>query len=132
MKYEYLVSWIGYDEKTWEPVANLSDCTQVIADFERTQPPEERLSTRTKLWGKTSNLRAVDEVPNKQPPPVSPAVLGELPAFLPLSAAVFSWGPRDAESFTCDVHKAFEHIITWRKNVFKLPSGAAGKRFTQA
>jgi len=40
-------------------------------------------------------------------------------------------GPRDAAEFTSDILRAYELTCTWRKNVFKLPSGAAGKKFTQ-
>ncbi|MEO7176742.1 MAG: hypothetical protein ABI002_13220 [Saprospiraceae bacterium] len=65
-------------------------------------------------------------------PPVPPVILGELPAFPPLSRPTFTWGTRDAACFITDVNRAYEATTKWRKNVFKLPSGAVGKKFTQA
>ena len=33
---ELLIKWVGYEEKTWEPLANLTNCDQKIKDFRRT------------------------------------------------------------------------------------------------
>jgi hypothetical protein len=49
-----------------------------------------------------------------------------------MSPPVFKWSSRDASDFITDVERAYEVIIKWRKNVFKLPSGHSGKHFTQA
>ena len=57
---------------------------------------------------------------------------GELPPFPPLCAPTFKWGESDAVQFIDDVQRAYEQTVKWRKNVFKLPSGSSGKKFTQA
>ena len=57
---------------------------------------------------------------------------GELPPYLPMSAPTFKWGSRDGADFINDVDRAYEITTKWRKNVFKLPSGHAGKLFTSA
>ena len=57
--------------------------------------------------------------------------LGELPPFPPMAEPMFMWGAREGADFASDVHQAYELISTWRKNVFKLPSGTVGKKFTQ-
>ena len=44
----------------------------------------------------------------------------------------FKWGTKEAPEFIRDVNQAFDVIAKWRKNVFRLPSGSAGKHFTQA
>ena len=62
----------------------------------------------------------------------TPSTLGQLPPFSPCSSAIFKWGERDGLDFIADINKAFEITSKWRKNVFKLPSGATGKHFTQA
>ena len=41
-------------------------------------------------------------------------------------------GPKKRPKFIRDVNQAFDVIAKWRKNVFRLPSGSAGKHFTQA
>ena len=44
----------------------------------------------------------------------------------------FKWGEHDGKTFIKDVDFAYEITSKWRKNVFKLPSGQAGKSFTRA
>ena len=44
----------------------------------------------------------------------------------------FTWGSSDSSDFIADVERAYELTTTWRKNVFKLPSGLSGKLFTKA
>ena len=40
-----------------------------------------------------------------------------------------SWGDRTNEELRKIVDEMYEEIVFWRKNLFKLPSGAAGKRY---
>ena len=44
----------------------------------------------------------------------------------------FKWGTKEAPELIREVNQAFDVIAKWRKNVFLLPSGSAGKPFTQA
>ena len=36
---------------------------------------------------------------------------------------------RDAASFCDDLNTAYKEVIQWRRNVFDLPRGSAGKAF---
>ena len=38
-KVQYLISWRGYDQgsNSWEPVANLQQCRQLVEEFEMTR-----------------------------------------------------------------------------------------------
>ena len=62
--------------------------------------------------------------------PIPPAEDG-LPPFIKASKPDFQWGERSGEDFCNDINTAYDDIALWRKNVFKLPSGAAGKKFVQ-
>ena len=39
------------------------------------------------------------------------------------------WGEKSADVFIGDINNAYEKLVYWRKNVFKLPSGSSGKNF---
>ena len=41
----------------------------------------------------------------------------------------FQWGDIPGNEFVQIINKAYEKIVFWRKNLFKLPSGSAGKRY---
>lgn len=41
----------------------------------------------------------------------------------------FKWGERDGTAFTNDLDKAYEKIVFWKKNLFILPTGNAGKNY---
>ena len=56
----------------------------------------------------------------------------DLPPFNKITAPTFKWGSRDVVDFINDVDAAYLTIAKWRKNILKLPSGSAGKHFTQA
>ena len=47
--------------------------------------------------------------------------------FSPVTA--FLWGERDGTLFTDDLNVAYEKIVLWRKNLFMLPTGNAGKKY---
>ena len=44
-----------------------------------------------------------------------------------LAPLKFRWGEKDGNVVTNDINKSYEKIVFWRKNMFLLPSGAAGK-----
>ena len=158
MKAQYLVVWSGLpDEKAiWEDKEKLvsEGWEKSIEDFERTLPPEEQEVNRkkelqrkklgcgkdnsdhkegeAKTGVKTTSERRHDRKEGKVIEDDGSRDLGELPPFIPHSAPNFKWGERDSGDFIKDVHWAFEITSGWRKNVFKLPKGSAGKHFTQA
>ncbi|KAI1726967.1 chromo (CHRromatin organization MOdifier) domain-containing protein [Ditylenchus destructor] len=41
-KTEYKVQWMGFKSKSWEPVDNLQDCTELIARYEESAARENR------------------------------------------------------------------------------------------
>ena len=62
----------------------------------------------------------------------TPALWGEdLPAYLPPAAANFKWGVLDAESFAQSVNAIYDEVVHWKRNLFKIPSGKAGRMFFQ-
>ena len=44
---------------------------------------------------------------------------------------VLGWGQHSNEDVVAVVNSIYEELAHWRKNLFKVPSGAAGKRFIQ-
>ena len=56
-------------------------------------------------------------------------VRGHLPDFKPMSAANFKWGAADGLAFTQAIDRAYAEIVHWRRNIFLLPSGKAGRDF---
>ena len=43
----------------------------------------------------------------------------------------FMWGQQSSAQFTRDLNFVYDKIVYWRKNLFKLLSGSAGKDFTR-
>ena len=41
----------------------------------------------------------------------------------------FVWVERYGALFTDDLKEAYEEIVFWRKNIFMLPTGNAGKKY---
>ena len=39
------------------------------------------------------------------------------------------WGKLSGLEFEISINNAYEHVVHWKKNLFKLPSGVHGKRF---
>ena len=63
--------------------------------------------------------------------PIPPAEDG-LPPFIKASKPDFQWGERSGEDFCNDINTTYDDIALWRKNVFKLPSGAAGRSLNKS
>lgn len=61
-KVEYLVKWIGWDDKdnTWEPVAHL-ECQDLIEEFENMRSKEEEQASDTKEEKDTPKRKTVDK-----------------------------------------------------------------------
>ncbi len=43
----------------------------------------------------------------------------------------FTWGEVDGKSFAIELAAAYTEVVQWRRNVFMVPSGSAGKRFVR-
>ena len=41
----------------------------------------------------------------------------------------FVWGKRDGTLITDNLNEAYEKIVFWRRNLFMLPTGNAGKKY---
>lgn len=53
----------------------------------------------------------------------------DLPQFSELASPTFRWGDVDGETFAHSVECCYEETVHWRRNLFKIPSGKAGKSF---
>jgi len=53
----------------------------------------------------------------------------ELPEFQPASAPSFNWGSLEGEDFAHALTAAYAEVVHWRRNIFSVPSGSAGKAF---
>ena len=62
--------------------------------------------------------------------PESGSSCPELPAISPISDATYAWGAYDSASFSSSLDAAYEEVVHWRPNFFKLPYGKTGKSFT--
>ena len=47
----------------------------------------------------------------------------------PTPTQLKTWGDYTKDNIHQVIHSIYEKIVYWRRNVFKLPSGAAGKKF---
>ena len=66
-------------------------------------------------------------------PSITPA-LGidnfDLPPFIPIDIAkAFTWGSTDGFSFAKDIDAAYDIVVRWKRNLFKVPYGNIGKKF---
>ena len=52
-----------------------------------------------------------------------------LPLFKPMSSLDCIWGEKSGQEFSDAVDYAYGYIVHWKPNLFKVPSGAIGKRF---
>ncbi len=53
----------------------------------------------------------------------------ELPNYDPMAEPQFIWGDIDPESFTQQLNKTYSEVVHWKRNIFSVPSGKAGKSF---
>ena len=53
--------------------------------------------------------------------------IDNLPPFVPTPAPKFQWGGKTSQEFTRDIELAYEQVVHWKRNLFKVPSGKAGK-----
>ena len=48
-----------------------------------------------------------------------------------MSEPDFLWGEVDGKQFACALNRVYEEVVQWRRNLFKVPSGKAGKAFVR-
>ena len=48
---------------------------------------------------------------------------------LPIAEPNFTWGKKDARPFTNELDRTYERIVHWKRNLFRVPQGNAGKQF---
>jgi hypothetical protein len=55
----------------------------------------------------------------------------ELPPFLPVSPPDFTWGSLSGQECLTSINNCYQIIVHWNRNLFKVPTGNAGKAFVQ-
>ena len=71
---------------------------------------------------------AITATPDKVPTP-NKNIDPHAKEFQPENIAKYRWGRVDDKTFEKDLHFIYEKIVYWRKNLFLLPTGKAGKRY---
>ena len=44
-------------------------------------------------------------------------------------SSLFKWGERSSQEIISSINRSYEQIVYWRRNLFLVPSGSAGKKF---
>ena len=60
---------------------------------------------------------------------VSPINANSLPSPVPMDDPRFTWGEIDSATFIHSIDAAYAEVVHWRKNIFTVPYGNAGKSF---
>ena len=68
------------------------------------------------------------EVPPEHDPRSHPQ---DLPTFEKIGPPNYQWGNVDGETITQRINQAYNEIVHWRRNLFKVPSGKAGTQFVE-
>ena len=50
---------------------------------------------------------------------------------MPAPYPTFRWGDKDGKTFINSIELCYSEIVYWRKNLFRVPTGKAGKAFVQ-
>ena len=64
-------------------------------------------------------------------PDANSAELNNLPTFTPIVTASFKWGEKDGDILIQSVDTIYNETVHWKRNLFKTPSGKAGRLFVQ-
>jgi hypothetical protein len=48
-----------------------------------------------------------------------------------MQSPVFRWGEVEGEAFARAIQESYKEVVQWRRNLFKTPSGQAGKSFVR-
>ena len=55
----------------------------------------------------------------------------DLPEFEPMAYPIFTWGTLESSDFTGLLDTAFDEVVHWKINSFRVPLGIADKVFTK-
>ncbi|OQV15485.1 hypothetical protein BV898_10354 [Hypsibius exemplaris] len=55
----YLIKWLGYDEETWEPAADLGSCKDLVRDFEKALEETKTRAKKTRNHSKVAPPSAI-------------------------------------------------------------------------
>ena len=88
----------------------------------RPRPPS---TTRAPLSSPTQATALASQQTNSTIPPPT------LPAVCPIAQPQFTWGEIDSQTFIQSVTAAHNEVVHWRRNIFAVPSGKAGKTFVR-
>ena len=118
-------------------VNSVEQPTQPVADHVVTCPTLPP-NLHTEDDGKDCHFFTPPEIQvnsNFPPPPndtdniTHTSTVADLPPFVPISTPNFTWGDLDGEAFVRTIDSSYDVIVHWRRNLFKVPSGKAGKAF---
>ena len=70
------------------------------------------------------------QIHNDTTPPMDCSPL-QLPSFPPIHSNSFCWGERDGDSVAHSIQHCYDEVVHWKRNIFKIPSGKAGKAFVR-
>ena len=112
-----------------ENVSRIQRCTVSNTGVNVTTPfdPSALVPGIASLSGASGSVHVPPFTPSSRVPPSIP----ELPPSSVMAQAHFTWGPSEvsSEQFVQTVNAAYSEIVHWRRNVFSVPSGKAGKAF---
>ena len=57
--------------------------------------------------------------------------MGDLPHFCSAAEPNFVWGEVDGMAFGRALNRVYDETVHWSRNLFKIPSGKAGKTFVR-
>ena len=99
--------------------------------------------TLTCHTSEVSSVLAVPEVINStytisteertacSPPDTNINHMDPLPSFVPAHVPNFKWGELDGTTMQTIINECYNEIVRWKRNLFKVPSGKAGKSFVK-
>ena len=56
----------------------------------------------------------------------------DLPHFNTTNLPNFVWGDTDGETLSSRLKKAYEEVVSWKRNLFEVPRGKAGTDFVRS
>ena len=113
------------------PVSNI--CGLLAGD----SPPERRATRRNSAAPSLAESNGSDFTTSTGSPSFPPAPISgcnscpELPPFHAAAEPNFTWGELNGDEFKQSIRRAYDEVAHWRRNVFMLPSGKAGKQFVR-
>ena len=116
---------------------NASQPLQPLQSLQRSPTGPSQSMSMSPLSLSNQNVTTIPETPNASANTISPLdevsqtrssmnITWPLPALQPPN---FMWGSCSGEILCTRIEQAYEEVVHWRRNLFQVPSGAAGKAF---